>query len=609
MTARIAGQAAARGLASGPAWRHRRGDGVLDALPSAPDPTRTGSAEAAIRERPGQPTIVEAMRVAAAGLDDLATRLAAAGRDDEAAILGAQALIATDPALRDAAERRAAAGTDHAAAVRQAGGEIAARIEASGDSLVAARGADVRDVAERIARIVEGGTARAPERPSILVADDLPPSLLAELPASLVLGVATEAGSPTAHAAIFARGRGIPMVVGATGILAALEVASRDVGAAFAVSGHPWILVDGDAGTVVVAASEEELAPGAGAAVDARDETRPTAGTTPDDGGEMSPGPCTTADGHRVRLVANIEHAADADRAIAAGAEGVGLFRTEALFLGRSSPPSERAQREVYRRVLEVFGRDRPVAIRLADIGGDKAVAYVAGPAEANPFLGVRGIRLARRDRRLFLVQLRAIAGAAADAGVEPRVLAPMIATLADAELVLGLRDEAMATLGGTGAVPPRMRLGAMIEVPSAALIADLLARRMDFLSIGTNDLTQYTLAADRGNAALAAMQDALHPAVLRLVRLAVEGAAGAGRPVAVCGEVAGDPDGALVLVGLGIDELSVEPGSIGVVRAALAGVDLGDLRALAEAALCAPDAAAVRAMAADLRGVPRPAG
>jgi phosphoenolpyruvate-protein phosphotransferase len=584
MTRWIEGLPAARGAAVGPAWRHAPGDGG------------GATRRSAVVEMPsvaGRPSIADAVREAGAALDLLAARMADAGRDEEAAILEAQAVIASDPALVDAVERRVAAGADPALALRRAGDEIARRIEAAGDARVAARGADVRDVADRIARIVDGTASRTPERPSILVAHDIPPSLLAELPASLVLGLVTERGSSTSHAAIFARGRGIPMVVSAGGVVAACDVTGDVMG------DGAWLRIDGDAGTVEIAPSSRELGPaatvGVGPAAERGGAT--STGSAP----RPTRGPGITADGHRVHLVANVEGVAEAERAVAAGAEGVGLYRTEALFLGRTAAPSEEEQRAVYRRVLVALGPDRPVVIRLADLGGDKAVGFMAGPHEANPFLGIRGIRLARRDRGLFVTQLRAVARAAVDARAEALVMAPMVATLDDVDLLVGLRDEAAASLAAGGIRASAIRLGAMIEVPSAALLAAEIADRLDFLSIGTNDLTQYTLAVDRGNAALAPLQDALHPAVLRLVRTAVLGAAAAGIPVAVCGEVAGDPAGALVLVGLGVDDLSVEPGAIGPVRDALAGVSLAELRSLADAALGAVDAPAVRALAAPL--------
>ncbi len=582
MTGVIRGLPAAPGVVTGPVWRYRGDAGV------------PGSAAA-------EPSLATAARVAAERLRALAADLRAHGRPDEAGILEAQALMATDPALLGDADRRVALGESADAAIRASGTSAAARLTAAGDPLIAARAADVLDVADRLARLLTGAAPVAPERPSIAVADDLPPSVLAELPGRLLLGVALEGGSPTAHTAILARARGVPAVVGLGGLMASLDAAS---GGDVMADGGPMAYLDGDAGIVFVAPTEAGLhAVVAAAREDGMPGTSPVSRIVAVATAEADTArPCATADGRRVLLAANIDRPEDAERALAAGAEGVGLFRTEGLFLGRAEPPSEREQGDAYGRVMAAFGPDRPVVIRLADIGGDKAVPYIAGPAEANPFLGVRGIRTARRDRRPYLAQLRAIATAAAAAGSIPWAMAPMVATLADAELFRELRDEALDSLGATGVSAAPLRLGAMVEVPSAALLAGQLARRVDLLSVGTNDLTQYTLAADRGNAALADLQDALHPAVLRLVRATIEGASAAGIPVAVCGELAGDPDGVLVLVGLGVDELSADPASIPGIRSTLASVRMPDLRALAEAALQAPDARTVRRLAAELR-------
>jgi phosphocarrier protein FPr len=302
--------------------------------------------------------------------------------------------------------------------------------------------------------------------------------------------------------------------------------------------------------------------------------------------------PAALAGGERVRLLANWSSAGDTARALEAGADGVGLYRTEFLFMGRSRPPGEDAQAAAYRAVIAAFGPERPVVIRLADIGGDKAIPYLDLPREPNPFLGVRGLRIAARHRGLLVTQLRAIARAAADAGAVPHVMAPMVTTLEDVELFRGLIREA-------GADP--VVAGIMVEVPAAAYLAPELARVVDFFSIGTNDLTQYVLAADRTNPALADHQDALHPAVLRAVDQAVRGGRAAGIPVAVCGEAAGDPASALVLVGLGVDELSADPGALDTLRAHLAHVTRAELDDLAAAALAARNAPEVRALAAPL--------
>jgi phosphocarrier protein FPr len=302
--------------------------------------------------------------------------------------------------------------------------------------------------------------------------------------------------------------------------------------------------------------------------------------------------------------VANIGSPDDAPRALAAGAEGVGLFRTEFLFMGRQAPPSEEEQVAAYRQAFEAFGPERPVVVRLADIGGDKGIPYLGLPPEANPFLGVRAIRLAYGDPGLLRTQLRAIWRAGGLAGVEPHVMAPMVATLDDVALLERLRDEARAAVLEAGQpCAAAMVTGIMVEIPAAAFLAPELARRVAFFSIGTNDLAQYVMAADRGNATLARFQDALHPAVLRAIAAVVAGADAAGIPVAVCGELAGDPAGALVLVGLGVDELSADAGSLDEVRAALAGVTAAQLEALARDALLAADAAAVRAAAEVLLG------
>jgi phosphoenolpyruvate-protein phosphotransferase len=512
------------------------------------------------------------------------------GRADEAGIFDAQAMMATDPELVDAAVDLAAAGQEPVAAVRAAAATAAATLAALPDELLAARAADVRDVGERIVRILLGEDVALPEAPSIAVADDLPPSVAAEIPPGLLLGVALEGGSITAHAVILARSFGIPAIVGAAGLTEAARAAKT-------------VAMDGATGEIVLDPDPSETA-AFGDRADALSEARAAAVALRDR-------PCATADGERVTLLANIGSPADAARALDARSEGVGLFRTEFLFMKRQTAPTEAEQVAAYRAVFEAFGPDRPVVVRLADIGGDKALPYLALPAEANPFLGVRAIRLAGvGSRDLLLTQLRAVWRAAGLAGVTPHVMAPMVATLADAQLLAELRDEARSGAAATASaagtpIPDKMLTGVMVEIPSAALLAAELARTVDFFSIGTNDLTQYTMAADRGNPALAHLQDALHPAVLRLIRSVVAGADQAGIPVAVCGELAGDPAGALVLVALGVDELSADAGSLDGVRAALAAVTRAQLANLAERALAASDAETVRSMAGELLAHP----
>jgi len=566
---RVSGLPGAPGIAVGPVWRPRY---------EPPSAARAPGPEA------GRARIRQAAEQAAGELRRLAERLREAGYPGDAGILDAQALMAVDPALLDVATRLVAAGLDPVAAVATAAEAQARALSGLESERLAGRAADVRDVGGRIARLLAGGTVIPPDEPSIAVAADLPPSLPVEVPRGLLLGLALEGGSATSHLAILARGLGIPAVVAATGLLGVVD---RE--------GGPGVLaVDGTTG-------ELWLDPDRVALDELEDRGRERAARAAR-AAALRDRPGATSDGTRIALLANIRSPEDAPRAIAAGAEGVGLFRTEYLFLRRQSPPTEDEQVAAYRQVMEAFGPDRPVVIRLADIGGDKEMPYLGLPEEPNPFLGVRAIRLAHGSRDLLLTQLRAVWRAAGAAGTIPHVMAAMVSTVADARLLAELRDEARAAVEGSGQpCPDRMGTGLMIEVPSAAAMAPELARLADFFSIGTNDLTQYVLAADRGNPSLARMQDALHPAVLRTVAAVVAGAEAAGIPVAACGELAGDPAGALVLAGLGVRELSADPAALDGVRAALAGASAAELGELAGQALAASDAETVRTLSAQL--------
>lgn len=566
----VRGLPAAPGIAIGPVWEHRP---AASSAPPVPD----------IRVAAGQ---------ASDDLAALAERLRALGHAEEAGILDAQSLMALDPMLLDDAEGRAAAlaGSDPdalAAAVEAVARGLADQLAALPDPVLSARSADVRDVGGRISRIISGRAMVLPDRPSIAVAEDLPPSVTAEIPPGILLGIALEGGSPVSHAAILARGLGIPAIVAVDGLLAAFAAA---LGAGQGqVAG-----LDGAAGTLVFDPSPGRIRELQAVASVQRSRAQ--------EASVLRGLPGQTLDGFSVPLVANIGRPEDSGRAIDAGAEGVGLFRTEFLFIGRADAPSEEEQVRAYTAVLRSFGPDRPVVIRLADIGGDKEIPYLRLAKEANPFLGVRGLRLAWEDRGLIVTQIRAIARAGAAAGVPPRVMAPMVSTVEDVELLHGLVAEALATLDAAGT--PRiakLEVGIMVEVPSAALCAPELAREVAFFSIGSNDLTQYVMAMDRTNPRLAAVADGLHPAVLRAIRATVDGADAAGIPVAVCGELASDPAGALVLVGIGVDELSMDAGAIDGIRLALSRVSIDALRGLGARALGAHSSAEVRAAAAEL--------
>ncbi len=571
------GLPAAPGVAIGPVWRYRHGE-----VRGIPLPDVRAAADRASSE-----------------LITLADRVRALGRNDEAEILDAQALMAVDPLLLDEAEARAAAlGVPDpdalAAAVEAVARAVAETHAALPEEDLASRAADLRDVGSRIARIVAGREISLPDRPSIAIADDLPPSIAAELPPGALLGIALEGGSPLSHAAILARGLGLPAVVGVRGLVAAIDAADagRDAAGEPGATEEPLIVgLDGEAGTLVVSPSAAQRTE-----LEARQARRRQEGAV---ARELRGVPGRTADGVAIPLLANIGRPEEAARALEAGAEGVGLFRTEFLFIGRSDAPSEAEQIDAYAAALRAFGTERPVVFRLVDIGGDKPIPYLHLAHEDNPFLGVRGLRLGHEDRTLIRTQIRAIARAGAAADAIPHLMAPMVSTNEDVTMLREIVADALGSLDAEG-VPRAVRLvvGIMVEVPSAALCAAELAPSVDFFSIGSNDLTQYILAMDRTNARLAPFADGLHPAVLRAIRTTVEGADAGGIPVALCGELAADPLGAAVLVGLGVDELSMDAGALDAVRLMLSRVTSAELRDLAEAALRARSAAEVRAAA-----------
>jgi phosphoenolpyruvate-protein phosphotransferase len=433
----------------------------------------------------------------------------------------------------------------------------------------------VLDVGDRIAREVAGLPAATIELvgPTIIVADDLPPSLTATLPRDRLLAIVLEGSSPTAHAAILARAYGIPAVVGASRLREALG----------RVGPEAQLAVDGTTGEVIISPD-----PGTIARFDARgrDIARSRAGAL-----TAAALPAVTLDGTVVRLLANIGSPRESAPARALGASGVGLFRTEFLFLERRTAPSEEEQAAAYGEVAAAFAPD-PVTIRLLDVGGDKPISYVPIPHEENPFLGQRALRLAGTHRVLFVAQLRACYRAATHGRI--KVMAPMVADAADARLFLELAEE--ARIGLAPADRGHVDLGVMLEIPSAVLAADTYFAGISFASLGTNDLLQYTLAADRGNAALERYRDPLHPAHLTLIRSAVEAARRHDIELSVCGEMAGDPAGALALVGLGVRSLSMTPGSIADVKAAIRARSVADLEREAGAALGDPSAEVVRA-------------
>ncbi|WP_340555967.1 phosphoenolpyruvate--protein phosphotransferase [Streptomyces sp. GSL17-111] len=532
------------GSASGPVARM--------APPAALPPQRT----VAPADAPAQ---AEAARGALARVAaDLEERAASAG-GEAAAVLSAQAMMAADPTLADQVSELVLGGADAAHALDRAFRVFRASLTAAG-GYFAERVADLDDLRDRaVARVLGLPMPGLPDpgRPYVLVADDLAPADTALLDPAQVLALVTERGGPTSHTAILAKVLGLPAVVGCTG-------------AAALTDGTP-VLVDGTAGTVLV-----HPAPDTVAAAAARDERRRRLSA-------QAVGPGRTADGHPVKLLANLGALHELPAAAAADSEGVGLFRTEFLYLDREEAPTGEEQTAAYRQVFAAFP-GRRVVVRTLDAGADKPLPFVTAADEQNPALGVRGLRSARRDPQLLETQLAAIASAARGSDADVWVMAPMVSVPAEAA---GFVERAKAHGLRTA--------GAMVEVPAAALRAGELARRCDFLSVGTNDLAQYAFAADRTLGALADLLDPWQPALLELVRTAAGAGAEQGRPVGVCGEAAADPLLALVLVGLGVTSLSAAPGCLGDVRASLASHALDDCRRLAGLALAAPDAAAAR--------------
>ncbi|GGL93192.1 phosphoenolpyruvate--protein phosphotransferase [Deinococcus aerolatus] len=534
-----------------------------------------------VRDEPGDPVqeaarLNDALAAAHAELNTVIEDVEAKSGADRAAIFRAhQELLADEGTVQDTVGR-ILDGHGVAWAYQAASGERIAKLQRLDDPTLAARAADLGDVQRRVLRQLLGlrETEVQAGGPVILLAPDLTPSDTARLGPDTLLGFVTAQGGPTSHTAIIARGLGLPAVVAAgRGVL--------DV-----PDGTPAIL-DGAAGRLYLNPSEADVqaARERQGLLERRREAARAA--------RFEPG--ATRDGVRVEVAANINRAADALAALEAGAEGVGLMRTEFLFLERDSVPTEDEQEQEYRAMAQAM-EGRPLIIRTLDIGGDKEVPYLGLAREDNSFLGLRGIRLCFERPDLFLPQLRAVARVARD-HANVHLMFPMISTLEDFRRARALFETVRLELGA-----PEVPLGVMIEVPSAALIAGALAAEVDFFSVGTNDLTQYTLAMDRLHPQLARQTDAMHPAVLQLIALTVQAADRHGKWVGVCGGAAGDEVGALMLAGLGVRELSVSTPQIAGVKAALRGRTLPELQALAREALTQPTAEAVRALV-------RPAG
>ncbi|MFN6534763.1 MAG: phosphoenolpyruvate--protein phosphotransferase [Nostoc sp. EkiNYC01] len=503
--------------------------------------------------------------------------------DAEAAIFDAHLLFLEDPVLLEAAHHRILEHHINAEAAWQAAvDEVATSYHTLEDSYLQERVDDVVDVGQRVLRLLTGN---APanlhlDSPAILVASDLTPSDTAGLDPTKVLGICTTSGSATSHSAIIARTLGIPAVLGVDAQV--LHLADGTLMALDGESGKAWVEPELDI--------LEQLQAKREAWQTAQQQARATAHQ-----------PAITRDGSQVSVFANIGSINDVQVAVANGAEGVGLLRTEFLYLDRTSAPTEEEQLTVYQAIAQVLDR-RPLMIRTLDVGGDKPLPYLrAGFPEANPFLGWRGIRFCLGNPEVFKTQLRAILKASV--GHQIKIMLPMIATLAEVRAAKAILGEVQGELNQAG-IPfdAGIKVGIMVEVPSAVAIADRLAAEVDFFSIGTNDLSQYVMAGDRTNPRVANLVDALHPAVLRMVQRTVQAGHAAGIPVGLCGELAADPLATPILLGLGLDELSVNPQSIPAIKQGIHQLSLEESEAIAASALQQDSAEDVRKLISTCR-------
>jgi multiphosphoryl transfer protein len=504
------------------------------------------------------------------------SRVGASGGAARREIADAHLAFLDDPTLNESAAGHIAAGKSAAFAWRAAIRAAIDSLTALGDDRMRERADDLLDIESHVL-LALAGEARPMNLPlpeeAIVAAEDLLPSELVSLDRANLKAICLVSGGPTSHVAILAAAMDVPMLVG-------IGTRLRDVPAG------ERVIVDAERGIIHVAPAANELTQAERRSSALRQQRAAER--------QSAQAECRTRDGTRIEVFANLGSVAEAEAAIGAGAEGCGLLRTEFLFIDRDSAPTEEEQFDIYQSIAKALS-GRPLVLRLMDVGGDKPLPYLPLPPEENPALGLRGIRTALRHPELLRTQLRAALR------VQPnvRILIPMVTDVADVRAVRNIIEDLQRGIGGNSA---RVELGAMIETPAAALTADRIAQQVDFLSIGSNDLTQYSLAMDRGHSELARRIDALHPAVLKMIALA--GAAGerTRKTVAVCGGIASDPVAVPLLIGLGVRELSVVPATIAPIKRQVRGLDVSTCAALAQRALEAESAAAVRALVADAK-------
>lgn len=564
----IQGIAASPGVAIGPAVLY---------LPSVPDVTRVATKDPVAEWGRLERALGRALREVETLQRQAVRQIGIA----KAAIFEAQALVLRDPALLRTVRQRLTADRENAEwAWKQEIADLADTYRRMADDYMAARAADIEDVGRRVLQQLLGVKPPSLEftEPSILVATELNPSDTARLNPEQILGICTEFGGATAHSAILARALGIPAVVGL----------GHDL---WQIAEGQTVAMDGETGLCWTKPDHDQLSQ--------LQEKRAAWQSNRRQAISAGQGFATTQDGLTIEVAANVGGPADIPRALEFGAEGVGLFRTEFLFMDRNSAPSEDEQFETYRQAVEQLD-GAPLIIRTLDVGGDKPLPYLDLGEEANPFLGWRGIRFCLDRPHLFKPQLRAILRASASAGGRPadvKMMFPMIGTLAEVRAARRILVEVQEDLRAAGLpYDEHMEVGIMVEVPSAVAVADQLAREVDFFSIGTNDLTQYVMAADRGNSKVATLVNALQPAVLRMIRQTAEAGHAAGIWTGMCGELAGNPLATPVLIGLGVTELSMSAPAIPLVKEAVRALTMSEAQRMAREALEMPTAEDVEA-------------